>query len=125
MRRLKSTGPLRSYCNRRSHCHRVEEFLHLDILQRDAAPCPITAGAVSVYVDVAAEPGVLRRCGSALDCPNDCVMLRLANQVIAQAPLGVLHVWITHTQRQVERALVVFREDVKLAFGRGAIALAT
>ena len=56
--------------------------------------------------------------------PHDCVVLRARDEFIAQAAFRVLNVGITNSEREIESALVVLGEHVKLPFGRGAVALA-
>jgi len=59
----------------RPHRHSLEQFPDFLIFQRHAAPGPIAARAVTVNVDVAAEPRVLRRRRLSFDGPHDRIVL--------------------------------------------------
>src|SRR6185369_4946781 len=96
------------YRNGSADGYRVEQLLHVLILQRDAAPCPITFCAVAVNVNQTAEFRVLRRRDLLPLRFDDRVMLRLRDQPVAQPARGIFDVGITHAERQVVSALVVF-----------------
>ena len=58
-----------------------------------------------------------------LDGADDCIVLRLCDETIAQAAFRSLFVGITQTEREVELAAVVLHADVEVAFGRAPVAL--
>src|SRR6185369_1858669 len=94
------------------------------ILQCDAAPCPISFGAIAMNVNQAAEFSVLRWPGLLSIGFHNRVMLRFRDQAIAQTARGVLDIRITHTEREIVCALVVLHEYVEVAFGSCAITFA-
>lgn len=76
-----------------------------------------------MYVDVASESSVLRRCSLPSDGPHDRIVLRPCNQLLAQPAFCVFNIWIANPERQVEGALVVFCEDIEVALGSSVVAL--
>ena len=100
----------------------VKQLSDVFILQSHTAPGPIAPGAVTVNVDVAAQTRVLRRSSYCFQGFHDRFVLRSIDQAIAQTALSVRSVGIAETERKIESALVILREDVKVALRRAAVA---
>ena len=108
---------------RRAHRNCIEKFANVAILQRHAAPRPITACAVAVNVDVAAELRVLWRSFMGIQSLDDRVVLRPGDQTVSQSSPGMGGVGITDTQGKIEGAPVVPGEDIEVALRRAPVAL--
>ena len=61
----------------------VEQFLHILIIQRHAAPGPISVRATTVNEDVAPQPRLLGRNGLLTNRIHDLVVLLLINESVA------------------------------------------
>src|SRR5882672_2994435 len=114
---------LRLYCHRRADAHSTEQLPNVFILQSRTTPGPITPGAVAVDVDVATQASVLRRASLCLQRAQDRVILCFRDQSITQTALGMCRIWVTNTKRKIKRALVIFSEDIEVAFRCAPIAL--
>ena len=60
----------------RPHYDSLEQFFHVIVFQRHAAPGPIAARAVPMNINVAAEPSILWRRGFLFYSLHDCIVLR-------------------------------------------------
>lgn len=114
---------LRLNCDGSADHHGIEEFTHIAVLERDATPCPIAAGAAPMDVDVATQASVLGRRLFGLQSAHDRIVLRSVNQSVAQAAFSVRSIWIRYAEGKIKRTLVVFGKEVEIAFRRPPISL--
>src|SRR6185503_6274670 len=78
--------------------HHLEQLPNVTILQGDAAPGPVAAGAIAVNVDIAAEFSVLRWRFICLQRLHDRVVLRPGDQAVSQSSLGMYCIRITDAE---------------------------
>src|SRR4029434_2628510 len=91
------------------------------VIQRDAAPCPITVRAISVYEDLAAQPSVLKRRLFSFHRIYTLLVLTRSNQALPKTPLGVLLVRIADSERKIKLTPRIFDVYVEISFGRSSI----
>src|SRR5207247_6320087 len=102
--------------------HDIEQLSNVLVVQRDTAPGPITLRAVSVDVDLTAQPRVLQRCAFFLERAGYLLVLAARYQPIPKTTLGVLLVWIADSKRKIELTVGILDVDVEISFGRSSIA---
>src|SRR6266513_951441 len=98
LRNLWLTPSLTLDSHGRSHRYGIEQFAHVVVLQCDAAPGPITARAVAVDINVAAELCVLRWASLRIQCSHDRIILRSVDKAIAQSAFSMARIWIAYAE---------------------------